>query len=67
MTTLLEKVEEYLSRTKARPTPFGQAAMNDPGFVPGLRSGRRPNEQTVKTVTDFMAQNPDGIPERVKI
>ena len=47
---LLSRIERHLKRTGLKPTAFGRAVMNDPGFVRQLRNGREPGLKTERRV-----------------
>jgi hypothetical protein len=51
---LLERIENYLRRSRTSPTRFGRDAMGDPWFVPGLRDGRCPRAATCRRVLAYI-------------
>ena len=50
----LEKVEDFLERTKMSPTAFGTKAKAEPNFVFELRKGRECREDVQERVLRFM-------------
>ena len=50
----LSEIEAFLTRSGMTATAFGKAALNDPSFVPDLRTGRKPNLGLVDRVHDFI-------------
>lgn len=47
---LRRRIELYLRRTKIAPSRFGLEAVADPGFVFGLRAGRKVREKMAERV-----------------
>jgi hypothetical protein len=58
--TLLEEIEEFLSRgdVKTTETAFGIATVNDGKFVGDLRRGRRVWPETADKVRAYILANP---------
>lgn len=56
----LEKVEDFLERTKMSPTAFGTKAKAEPNFVFELRKGRECREEVQERVLRFMAEGDKG-------
>lgn len=52
---LLAIVEAFLATSGMKKSAFGFAALGDPSFVDGLRSGRECRRRTVQRVMDYMA------------
>ncbi|MFV1644916.1 hypothetical protein VWZ82_12910 [Phaeobacter sp. JH20_41] len=50
------EVEKFLSETGVAPSRLGREALNDPGFVSGLRSGMEPREGTRSKVREKMQE-----------
>ncbi|MDE4274739.1 hypothetical protein PXK58_08990 [Phaeobacter gallaeciensis] len=48
------KVETFLKETGISPSFLGRKALNDPGFVFGLRNGLEPRESTRAKVLRWM-------------
>lgn len=48
-------VETYLEKSGMSPSTFGHRALNDPGFIAGLKDGREPRRATRQKVVDFIA------------
>lgn len=59
--TFLERIDEYLERTKMQPTVFSIHAMANPMFLYRLREGVKPRESTIQKVLRFIDEHPDGI------
>lgn len=49
-------IDAFLSDLGMTPTMFGRRAVNDPGFVFGIRQGRSPSLETVDKVRKFMSE-----------
>lgn len=49
-----QEVEAFLAESQMNATALGREALNDPGFVFDLRSGRAPSLRTVERVREFM-------------
>lgn len=47
---LRRRIELYLRRTKLAPSRFGLEALGDPGFVFGVRAGRKVRDRTAERV-----------------
>lgn len=56
----LEKVEDFLKRTKMSPTAFGTKAKAEPNFVFELRKGRECREEVQERVLRFMDEADNG-------
>lgn len=54
MGKFLDSVERFLADHGMAPSAFGHQALNDQGFVRGLRSGRSPRIDTVERVKAWM-------------
>lgn len=54
MSTFLEKIEDFLSRTGMSATMLGIYALNTPNFVFNLRKGKSCTVTTMQKVLDFM-------------
>lgn len=54
MIDLLQQIEAFLEEFEMSPTAFGIKALNDPGFVGGLRSGRDTKMSTAKRCFEYM-------------
>ena len=54
--TLLAEIEGFLAQSGMSATAFGIDALNDPGFVPGLRAGRDPKLSTAERVRAFIVR-----------
>lgn len=54
--SLLAEIEAFLAEQRMSATAFGLDALNDPGFVPGLRAGRDPKLSTAERVRAFMSR-----------
>lgn len=54
------EVEAFLAETGTSKTALGKEALGDPGFVDGLRNGRRPRLDTVQRVRDFIDEQGAG-------
>ena len=55
--TLLQEIEVFLAEAAMSPTAFGLLTLNDPAFVPNLRSGRDPKLSTAEKVRAFMQEH----------
>lgn len=53
---LLAEIEAFLEEARMTPTAFGRDALNDPGFVFELRTGRDTRRATAQRARDQMAQ-----------
>lgn len=60
--TFRAEVDAYLDASGQTPTAFGRAAVNDPGFVFGLRKGRSPSARVIDRVRAYIAANPPAAP-----
>lgn len=47
-------VAAFIEATGTAKTTLGIRALNDPGFVAGLNSGRTPRPETIQRVRDYM-------------
>ena len=56
----LEKVEDFLERTKMSPTAFGTKAKAEPNFVFEIRKGRECREEVQERVLRFMSEVEKG-------
>ena len=54
---LLAAIEEFCEREGMAPTTFGRKALNDAGFVGGLRAGRQVRAATLDKVRRFLADD----------
>jgi hypothetical protein len=54
MGNFLSDIERFLDRFGLTASRFGDMAMNDPGFVAGLRRGRSPTLNTAARVRQWM-------------
>lgn len=63
MQTLLDEIEAFLGRSGMTASTFGVEALNDPGFVSGLRNGRDPKMSTAERVRAFIADREAAPPE----
>lgn len=52
---LIEEIDAFLAETGMRPTRLGTNALGDPGFVPGLKKGRKVLTDTAEKVRRYMA------------
>jgi hypothetical protein len=50
------EVEKFLNETGIAPSRLGREALNDPGFVSGLRNGMEPREGTRSKVRGKMQE-----------
>ena len=57
-TTLLEEIEDYLSRSDYSPTYFGKLAANQPYLVAKLRGGAQVIHTTAERVRTWMRDHP---------
>jgi tRNA-dihydrouridine synthase len=51
---LLDRIERHLQKSGVKATSFGRAAVNDPGLVRQMRSGRQPKAPTVARLEAFL-------------
>jgi 2,4-dienoyl-CoA reductase-like NADH-dependent reductase (Old Yellow Enzyme family) len=58
---LLEQVENYLARTRVRPSTFGRRALGDPRFVEDLRAGRKLRRETQERVRCYLTRTQSSI------
>lgn len=52
---LIEDIDVFLTETSMKPTRLGTNALGDPGFVSGLRNGRKVYSDTDQKVRAYMA------------
>lgn len=52
---MLIEINRFLARTGMAPTRLGRLALGDPGFVAGVRAGRKVYGETAAKVRVFMA------------
>jgi hypothetical protein len=64
---VLREISSFLSRHAMTKTQFGKAAVNDPGFVFGLESGRNTGVKTVDRARKYMAGRDAKIGEGVPL
>lgn len=55
---LLSTIEGYLQKTGTKMSAFGVQAMNDAGFVQGLRGGRQCKPETAEKVIAYITRCP---------
>lgn len=63
----LGEIEAFLRDRKMDATAFGRGALNDPGFIFDLRTGRSPSLKTIDRVRAFMnaaAGAPTATPDK---
>lgn len=52
---LIEDIDTFLTEVSMKPTRLGTNALGDPGFVSGLRNGRKVYSDTDEKVRAYMA------------
>jgi hypothetical protein len=52
--SLIERIEAYMRRTKMSQSRFGRDCVGDPNFVTSLREGRSPRRPTVVRVIAYI-------------
>jgi N-acetyl-gamma-glutamyl-phosphate reductase len=56
----LAEVEQFLGRTRMKPSALGAEAINDPSFVTALRRGRSPSLRTIDKVRGWMGAHEEA-------
>jgi len=51
---LLTEIDRFLRHTGMAPSRLGRDALGDPGFVAGVRAGRRVYQDTAEKLRAFM-------------
>ncbi len=51
---LITEIDRFLRRTGMAPTRLGRDALGDPGFVAGVRAGRKVYTDTANKLRAFM-------------
>ena len=58
--SLLEDIEDYLTRSGEDPTRFGASAIKDPNLVADLRGGRECRSRTATRIRDYIRARPEA-------
>ncbi|WP_300440292.1 hypothetical protein [uncultured Mameliella sp.] len=56
MTEFISEIEDHLATTGTKPSSFGRAVLNDPGFVYRLRDGAECRPSTIEKVRSKIAE-----------